>query len=61
MNEYDYGTFMKGIDGIFKYVEDGKPKSVICGRCATMVTTGKDTDCKCGYIGKLMDHILEKK
>ncbi len=54
---YTHAELMGDIEELFN--ADGKPKSVICGRCATMVTTG--TDCKCGYIGRLMDYLLKER
>ncbi len=56
-----YAELIEGLDAIFTMVASRTPRSVLCGRCGDVVTVGEKSDCTCGYIGKMVDYLMEKR
>ena len=56
--KYPYSQFIKDMEKIFKYTKG--PKLVMCTRCGDTVNSAKDSDCSCGYLGKVFKQVLDK-
>ncbi len=56
---YTYTDLVDGLEAIFTMVASRTPRSVLCGRCGDVVTVGEKSDCTCGYIGKMVDYLIE--